>query len=159
MKRTTLQYALSAGLGSMLALGATSSFVDVRRGADAASQATQYCAPPEQNSDSAGAPKIYCHDGQRPAVVHSSDHRVAAGGSDHGTAFAVADKVDPDPTGGRSIIIECVVLGDRVTANPRGAEDAWNMHSASVPRYDLGPSKCWPNEYDEIAIATAAEVS
>ena len=82
---------------------------------------------------------------------------VAAGASHHVTASDVADKVDPDPTGGRSIIIECVVLGGRAAPNASDSQDALKLRSVSLPQYQLGPSKCWADGYDEPAIGVAAE--
>jgi hypothetical protein len=76
MRTTMLQYALTAGLGGMLALGAvTGRFGPVRTGPDATSQVTQYCAP-EQNSDAPDAPRCYCGNGH----AHQPPGRTASGG-------------------------------------------------------------------------------
>jgi hypothetical protein len=68
--------------------------------------------------------------------VHALDHGLAAAGR-HLDTFA---KVEPDPTDDGSIIIECVA--NRPDAG--GSELEPNGTMASVPRYPLGPSKCWP---------------
>jgi hypothetical protein len=71
-----LQYALTAALGGMLALGAvTGRFGPVRTGPDATSQVTQYCAP-EQNSGAPEAPRCYCGNGH----VHQRPERTDSGG-------------------------------------------------------------------------------
>src|SRR5262249_33329872 len=82
---------------------------------------------------------------------------VAAGASHPVTASDAAYKVDPDPTGGRSIIIECVVLGGLAAPNASDSQDALKVRSVSLPPHQLGPSKCWADEYDEPAIGVAAE--
>jgi hypothetical protein len=64
MRTTVLQYALTAGLSGMLALGAvTGSFGEARTGTGSTSQLAQYCAP-DQGSDATNAPRIYCREGQ-----------------------------------------------------------------------------------------------
>ena len=57
MRATALKYAMSVGLGGMLALGAATGFGGIRTGAVAASQVTQYCLPPRGNPD---AHRFYC---------------------------------------------------------------------------------------------------
>ena len=57
MRTTALKYAMSVGLGGMLALGAATGFGLVWTGTVAASQVTQYCVPPRDNPD---AHRFYC---------------------------------------------------------------------------------------------------
>jgi hypothetical protein len=57
MRATALKYAMSVGLGGMLALGAATGFGQVRTETDAASQVTQYCVPTHDNPDSH---RFYC---------------------------------------------------------------------------------------------------
>ena len=45
MRTTALKYAMSVGLGGMLALGAATGFGELRTGTVAARQVTQYCIP------------------------------------------------------------------------------------------------------------------
>ena len=52
--------------------------------------------------------------------------------------------LDPDPC-------------DKATSNASESKNTLKIRPVSVPRYDLGPSECWHNEYDQIAIAAAAE--
>jgi len=62
MQTTMLQYALSAGLVGMVAIGAGGGWPGpVRPGAEAASQVSQYCVPPEQDPNS---PRLYCRNGE-----------------------------------------------------------------------------------------------
>jgi hypothetical protein len=61
-KSAMLQYALSAGLVGMLAIGAGGGWPGpVRPGAEATSQVSQYCVPPEQDPNS---PRLYCRNGE-----------------------------------------------------------------------------------------------
>jgi hypothetical protein len=58
MRAIMLQYAVSAGVGGMLALAAaTGSLEQLQAGVHAANQLTQYCAPAQEDSE---APKFYC---------------------------------------------------------------------------------------------------
>jgi hypothetical protein len=62
VRTTILKYAIGAGLGGMLGLGAVTGFGHVlteqgRTETVAASQMTQYCAPAHENLD---APRLYC---------------------------------------------------------------------------------------------------
>jgi hypothetical protein len=58
-----LRYALTAGLGGVLALGAANgSFGSVRTGADGTGRVTQFCMP-EQDSEVPDAPRLYCRNG------------------------------------------------------------------------------------------------
>jgi hypothetical protein len=57
MRATALKYAMSVGLGGMLALGTPTDFGQLRTGTVAARQVTQYCIPPRDNPD---AHRFYC---------------------------------------------------------------------------------------------------
>ena len=57
MRATTLKYAMSVGLGGMLALGAATGLGQARTRTVAASRVTQYCLPPHDNPD---AHRFYC---------------------------------------------------------------------------------------------------
>ena len=57
MRTTALKYAMSVGLGGMLALGTATGFGQLRTGTVAARQVTQYCIPPRDNPD---AYRFYC---------------------------------------------------------------------------------------------------
>ena len=60
MRTTILKYAIGAGLGGMLGLGAVTGHVLTEQGRTervAASQVTQYCAPAHENLD---AHRFYC---------------------------------------------------------------------------------------------------
>jgi hypothetical protein len=59
--------------------------------------------------------------------------------------YHVADEIDANPTDGRSIIIECMALGDRASAE--AGENAATPLLVTLPRYQLGPSRCWPGEH------------
>ena len=60
--------------------------------------------------------------------------------------YHVADELDANPGDG-SIIIECMALGDRASAEVGVARDATTPLLVTLPRYQLGPSRCWPNEH------------
>jgi len=60
--------------------------------------------------------------------------------------YHVADELDANPGDG-SIIIECMALGDRASAEVGAARDATTPLLVTLPRYQLGPSRCWPNEH------------
>jgi hypothetical protein len=75
-------------------------------------------------------------------VVAGASHQVATGVTDEGWRTN-----DPDPTDDGFIIIECVGFGGHAIPGANEAESALKMHSVSMPRYPLGPSKCWPREY------------
>ena len=77
--------------------------------------------------------------------AYSPDHRLAGSGH-HLVTSDVADKVEPDPTDDGSIVIECVALGNRLTTGASGSEEGSQWRLAGVPRYPLGPSKCWPED-------------
>jgi dUTPase len=79
------------------------------------------------------------------AAADSYD-RLGAGAGHQITAIGGPGKVDPDPTGDRSIIIECVVLGDHPIHNAIGSRNVPGIGLGSVPRHPLGPSKCWIQE-------------
>jgi hypothetical protein len=75
-----------------------------------------------------------------------SSHQRLAGPAYHAVTPGFAAKVEPDPTDGNSIIIECVALGDRLITGGDGAELGSNWRPAGIPRYPLGPSSCWPQD-------------
>jgi hypothetical protein len=75
--------------------------------------------------------------------AYSPDHGPAGSGR-HAVTSNVADKVESDPTDDGSIIIECVALGNRLTTGASGLEEASQRRLVGVPRFPLGPSKCWP---------------
>ena len=74
--------------------------------------------------------------------AYSPDHRLAGSGH-HVVTYGVADMAEPDPTDDGSIIIECVALGNRLITGSSASEHGWRL--AGVPKYPLGPSKCWPD--------------
>jgi hypothetical protein len=57
MRTTIVRYAVGAGLGGMLALGAATGFGQVRSGTVPDSQVTQYCVPSHDNPDPI---RLYC---------------------------------------------------------------------------------------------------
>jgi hypothetical protein len=61
--------------------------------------------------------------------------------------YHVADELDANPGDG-SIIIECMALGDRASAEAREARDATTPLLVTLPRYQLGPSRCWHGEHN-----------
>jgi hypothetical protein len=84
MRATTLKYAMSVGLGGMLALGAATGFGQVRTGTVAASQVTQYCLPPRDNPD---AHRFYCGNEDDSADQAGAAFRVLHAGG-RGKSFA-----------------------------------------------------------------------
>jgi len=61
--------------------------------------------------------------------------------------YHVADELDANPGDG-SIIIECMALGDRASAEAGEARDATTPLLVTLPRYQLGPSRCWHGEHN-----------
>ena len=61
--------------------------------------------------------------------------------------YQVADELDANPGDG-SIIIECMALGDRASAEAGEVRDATTPLLVTLPRYQLGPSKCWHGEHN-----------
>ena len=59
------------------------------------------------------------------------------------------DGIGTNPAAHRSIIIECMALGDRVV--PDLGEQRGNLTPllVSVPRYQLGPSTCWQDPHEQ----------
>jgi hypothetical protein len=88
------------------------------------------------------------------AAAHPSAERATAG--PRAIASIVADEsasqgapVEPDPTDGRSIIVECVGQGGHGVPN-ENHPDRWkgrlpDTRLAAPPRTPLGPSECWPS--------------
>jgi hypothetical protein len=84
MRPTALKYAMSVGLGGMLALGAATGFGQVGTGTVAASQVTQYCLPPRDNPD---AQRFYCGNEDDSADQAGAAFRVLHAGG-RGKSFA-----------------------------------------------------------------------
>ena len=80
------------------------------------------------------------------AAAYSNDRFVAGPGHQF-TSFDAPAKVERDPTDDGSIIIECVALGEHAI----DASGISRLRLTSVPRYPLGPSKCWTPEHKGIS--------
>jgi hypothetical protein len=61
--------------------------------------------------------------------------------------YHVADEMDANPTDDGSIIIECMALGDRASAEVGESRDASTPLLVTLPRRQLGPSSCWSGEH------------
>lgn len=77
--------------------------------------------------------------------AYSPDHRLAGSGHQVVT-YGVADMAEPDPTDDGSIIIECVALGNRLISGASGLAEGSQWRLVGLPRFPLGPSKCWPED-------------
>jgi hypothetical protein len=62
------------------------------------------------------------------------------------SSYKVADGLDASPADG-SIIIECMALGDRAAPDLGASRDSLTPLLVTIPRYQLGPSKCWSDEH------------
>jgi len=56
------------------------------------------------------------------------------------------DGIGTNPANG-SIIIECMALGDRVVPDLGAPRGSLTPLLVSMPRYQLGPSKCWQDPH------------
>jgi hypothetical protein len=66
MRMTMLQYAIMAAVAGMPALAPVVGSLDqIQAGARAANQVSQYCAPPQENTE---APKFYCRQPMPTAI-------------------------------------------------------------------------------------------
>jgi hypothetical protein len=79
-------------------------------------------------------------------------HRIGTGyqvatGADEGSSVDKADPTDDD-----SIIIECVGFDGHTVRYGNEAGTASMLHAVSMPKYPLGPSKCWHGEHKEGAM-------
>jgi hypothetical protein len=63
-------------------------------------------------------------------------------------SYKLARAVDASPADG-SIIIECMALGDRVAPYLGASRDGLSPLLVTIPAYQLGPSKCWPEEHKQ----------
>ena len=81
------------------------------------------------------------------AAAYSND-RFFAGPGHQFTSFDAPAEVERDPTDDGSIIIECVALGEHAIMDASGIS---RLRLTSVPRYPLGPSKCWTPEHKRIS--------
>jgi hypothetical protein len=61
--------------------------------------------------------------------------------------YHVADEMDANPTDDGSIIIECMALGDRASAEVGESRDTSTPLLVTLPRRQLGPSSCWSGEH------------
>jgi len=83
-------------------------------------------------------------------IVAGAYHQTEAATLGAGAPLAryhVPDELDANPGDG-SIIIECMALGDRASAEAGEARDATTPLLVTLPRYQLGPSRCWSGEHN-----------
>ena len=57
------------------------------------------------------------------------------------------DGIGTGPAANGSIIIECMALGDRVVPDLGEPRGSLTPLLVSMPRYQLGPSKCWQDPH------------
>jgi hypothetical protein len=57
------------------------------------------------------------------------------------------DGIGTNPAADGSIVIECMAYGDRVVPDIGESRGSLTPLLVSVPRYQLGPSKCWPDPH------------
>lgn len=85
-----------------------------------------------------------------PMQAYASDQRVPPAGGYRVVSFGAPEEPwrtnDPDPTDDGSIIIECIVFDGHGATGAR-AQTRGLIGVVAVPEFPLGPSRCWPREY------------